>query len=365
MIKNIELTNYKCFDELSIRLSEMTVIAGQNSAGKSSVIQALLLLRQSYNGKLEDFNSQFIFNGNLADLKDAFAVHCIKGTGDNIRIAVSDSHVEDDDFWADISGTEEKAVVKGTVSNNYKTALKQSSLFSSDFIYLYANRLSPQVTYMKGVDHFTHSRIGDRTGHLAGFRLQQALDDNEEVGIDALCFSPDLKKVSDNVSMWLGHVMGESLTVTTEGQKDENEVAIVYKQNGIPVSPVNMAFGYTYVLPIIFVLMTATPDSLIIIENPEAHLHPSAQLRLGELLAKAAQQGVQIIVETHSDHLLNGIRVAAKKKEIESSKVSIHYFWKDKDGHYDNEIELLQDGTLGAWPEGFFDEWEKALQSIM
>lgn len=72
----------------------------------------------------------------------------------------------------------------------------------------------------------------------------------------------------------------------------------------------NVGFGLTYSLPIFVAVLSSRPGSLILLENPEAHLHPKGQSRLGEFLAIAASQGIQIVAETHSDHVLNGVRVA-------------------------------------------------------
>ncbi|WP_180834594.1 AAA family ATPase, partial [Vibrio parahaemolyticus] len=66
------------------------------------------------------------------------------------------------------------------------------------------------------------------------------------------------------------------------------------------------------VLPIVLALLVTKPGGLVIIENPEAHLHPKGQSYLGRLIQRTAEAGVQVIIETHSDHLLNGIRVAAR-----------------------------------------------------
>jgi len=75
-------------------------------------------------------------------------------------------------------------------------------------------------------------------------------------------------------------------------------------------------FGLSYTLPVITALLVGTliPNSLVIIENPEAHLHPRGQTEIARLIALCAQVGTQIIIETHSDHLFDGIRIAAKNK---------------------------------------------------
>ena len=96
-------------------------------------------------------------------------------------------------------------------------------------------------------------------------------------------------------------------------------------------------------------------------------MHPQGQLALGELLSLAAADGVQLIVETHSDHVLNGIRLATKRRLLSSDRVALHFFTR---AHLtgDSEIEspaLLEGGKLSNWPKGFFDQWEKSLDALL
>ena len=89
---------------------------------------------------------------------------------------------------------------------------------------------------------------------------------------------------------------------------------------------------------------------------------------LGELIAAAGAGGVQVIVETHSDHILNGIRVAVKRGKLESEKTGLFYFYKDRDDSYKHKVVcpiLDANGRLNEWPEGFFDEWDNALLELM
>lgn len=133
--------------------------------------------------------------------------------------------------------------------------------------------------------------------------------------------------------------------------------------------PVNVGFGISYCLPIIVALLKAKPDDLVILENPEAHLHPQGQRKVGELIARAAQGCVQVIVETHSDHILNGIRLAVKQKVLEKEKVKLYYFCtKSENGvtlHTFEEPRLDDNGRLNFWPKGFFDEWDNTLLELL
>lgn len=107
------------------------------------------------------------------------------------------------------------------------------------------------------------------------------------------------------------------------------------------------------------------------IENPEAHLHPKAQSKLAELMALAAQNGVQILIETHSDHIVNGTLVAVRKSEtlqgIAPDKVKIHYFLRSDSQHTTSVINLpvLEGGQIKNPPAGFFDQIETDLETLM
>ena len=114
-------------------------------------------------------------------------------------------------------------------------------------------------------------------------------------------------------------------------------------------------------------LLTAKEDDLILIENPEAHLHPAGQSKLGELIALVAESGVQLFIETHSDHLMNGIRVAVAKKQLDNHNVSLFNFTGNTNDH-SAKIEqpyIDERGRLSHWPDGFFDEWENQLDELL
>jgi predicted ATPase len=130
--------------------------------------------------------------------------------------------------------------------------------------------------------------------------------------------------------------------------------------------PQNVGFGLTQIFPIIVALLAAQVGDMLLIENPEVHLHPRAQQDIGTLIARVAASGVQCIVETHSDHVLNGIRLAVKKGIAWPEDIAIHFFSQDEKG----ETSVLSphvdmSGRLDAWPEGFFDQFDSALSQLL
>lgn len=133
--------------------------------------------------------------------------------------------------------------------------------------------------------------------------------------------------------------------------------------------PTNIGFGVTYVLPVILALLKAETGSIVVLENPECHLHPKGQRMIGELIARCVSSGVQIFLETHSDHVLNGIRIAAKKELINHEDVALFFISRPIDSCDKQSIiqqpKILKNGKLDFWPDDFFDEWEKALDDIL
>ena len=158
----------------------------------------------------------------------------------------------------------------------------------------------------------------------------------------------------DNINCWLS-IVSSNTSITYERDVKQNEFNPYY--NGI--LPTETAYGLSFTLPIITALLySEINNQILLIENPEAHLHPAAQSKLGELIALAANSGKQVIVETHSDHIINGIRIAAQNKKIKSDDVKFYFLKRDSfDVETSIEIpKLLPDGKLNCWPNGFFDQ---------
>jgi CRISPR-associated Cas5-like protein len=129
--------------------------------------------------------------------------------------------------------------------------------------------------------------------------------------------------------------------------------------------PANIGYGLSYAFPVLVALLTAQEGQLVVIDSPEAHLHPSAQSRMGRLLAHFAAAGVQILVETHSDHLLNGVRLAVKNRTLPHVDVRIHFFTgATSEGHGVLSPAIDPDGRIDEWPDGFLDQSEKDLSQL-
>jgi predicted ATPase len=177
----------------------------------------------------------------------------------------------------------------------------------------------------------------------------------------------------DQVEAWLGTVSpGVRLHITPYRSMDSVNVQYSFIA-GRDVSnryrSTNVGFGLTYTLPVLVATLASRANSLLLIENPEAHLHPRGQICLARLLALAAQHGVQVLVETHSDHILNGVRLAVYERAVDHSKVQLHFFERSVSGdqtkHTVVSPELDANARIDAWPQGFFDEWDRSLDALL
>jgi predicted ATPase len=124
--------------------------------------------------------------------------------------------------------------------------------------------------------------------------------------------------------------------------------------------PIHVGFGLTQVLPIIIAALSASSEDILLIENPEVHLHPAGQALMGQFLAEVAHAGVQVIVETHSDHVLNGIRRFVKAGRIQPEQLAIHFFRpRSTDVAQVVSPQMDASGNIDTWPDGFFDQFDK------
>ena len=133
--------------------------------------------------------------------------------------------------------------------------------------------------------------------------------------------------------------------------------------------PENVGFGISYSLHVVVALLKAKPGDLLIIENPESHIHPRGQAELGKLIALVAQNDIQVIIETHSDHILNGIRVGIKEHNVLTDRTALFYFEKvvTESEQYSqiSNIGVDKNGELSNYPPNLLAEWSNQLLKLL
>ena len=171
-----------------------------------------------------------------------------------------------------------------------------------------------------------------------------------------------------NIEAWMNEISpGTRLEFVYDRQIDTGSLRVGQKGDlTISQRPTNVGFGLSYTLPVVASLLGAEKGDLLLIENPEAHLHPIGQTKMGELLARAAQSGVQVVVETHSDHLIDGARIAVRDKVLSPENGIVLFCSKSAITHLSRveEVSFLDNGELDNWPEGFCDQSLKNLSKL-
>jgi len=393
MIKRIGLTNFKCYrEETAVSLAQVTLLTGANAKGKSTVLQAILMMRQSIEHD-EDTN-QLILNGNCVQLgafneiKNSYTpiqtpvkFTFIAADGDSeISLEYTFERNKEDDFVGDIqklkikTGTEpekEKLFEKNNMPRLKKfipvDGLINEKQLPVDFLkvhYIAADRLGPQKFYeKKTMGKFINvGARGENVANVLHLKADDPVDERLYLGKDALTLEQQAEE-------WLREIFGDA-KITLIGKEADSSI-LTLLLNSRPTDkrykPSNIGFGYSYILPIIISGLIAQPGEILIVENPEAHLHPKAQSRLTQFLCRVASCGIQVMIESHSEHILNTIRICIKNKDFLFTPVdaSLLYFADDKKGPTVIHIPINDDGSIDTWPPDFFDQSEKDLQTLL
>lgn len=371
-IDRIAIKNFKSLKNVEINLGQLTLFAGINSSGKSSIIQALLLIKENIN-TLQVLNSQeypelqalgfntLLNSGEYADLGNKKQWLSYDSSHDNIS------------FQLKSNGDSLQMLIETKASFDLKKSKGDNKLLrifdDNHFCYLKTDRASPANDFPYSEEKIAQGLIGMK-GELTAHYL--STNNRQSLKIKALRHPESLTEhLLENVSMWLKEI-SKGVSVSATPYPELERVALSYQyeygdNTTAKLSPLNVGFGLTYVLPVIVAILKAESEDLVIIENPESHLHPKGQAKIAELFAIAAHNGVQIIVETHSDHFLNGLRVATKNKIIMPEESQIYYCYKDN-GELNTSVQSINidaEGKLSDWPSGFFDEWDNQLDKLL
>lgn len=333
MIKNVHIENYKCFDEADIALKPLTIVTGLNSTGKSTLIQSILLPEmEGRNYRIGGISTHYA------------AIKCKYSKKDSIIIRV-----------------------------DYEEGTKEAKFAQNNEEPLFPlNNAGCKTTYGKGLYYLAANRnIGDTCHLLPLVNGEADLSDGLNVfNIFELEKNnpviPELRRYVESdtlqaqLNYWLSFVTQQQIEFQTE-KVTEQLLVLKYKSDGIPnIAPSNIGTGVTFLAEVLVTCLRAHKGDVILLENPEIHLHPSAQAKLGAFLVFIAHAGIQVIAETHCEHLIDWVQYAVYDHEIDPTDVTILYKSSIVDPF--QVIPIQVGGKFGvAFPEGFFDATLKEL----
>ena len=369
MLQQLELNTFKCFELLRLPLGSLTLLCGTNASGKSSVLQSIVLLHQTMRD--HEWSSRLMLNGSLTRLgtvtdvvdqltgRGSFDIGLInqdidcrwKFSGDRQDMSLRVDRVETGDIVHD-----NPAELRFLLPVDAPLASISLASQVRDLTYITAEREGPRETYPVEDQHAV--RVVGPRGENAVSVLYRGRD--EQIATELMV---------EGIAPTLLHQLGARLAsffpacaIDVQQVPNANAVTLGIRTSSDTgfLRPVHCGFGITQILPIIVATLSVTKGSLLLIENPEVHLHPAGQALMGQLLADAAHAGIQTIVETHSDHVLNGIRRSVKSERILADEVAIHFLrQRSPDAAQVLSPTLDSSGNIDVWPEGFFDQFDK------
>ena len=416
MITHIRMKNFKSWkDSGEVQLAPLTGFFGTNSSGKSSLLQMLLLLKQT----AERSNAEeIIFFGdnnsyvNLGDFREVIHGHNVEESlelgfkckfqdplkiriiqrrndhpntilvnvpGFNFKTVImqkegelnidtfsyqtSSFNLEKVSHQTDILFNGERAGVARDIKNCYgvymeeKSELGQllkqlSSLFEKQFddvYYLGPTRVNPKRFYQWEGGHPEHSgQWGNETIDAllsARVRNLETPHDKEDVPIEK------------RISYWLKKMdlaYTFSLDWKSQGTKTY-EVRIQKTSSSPPVTLVDMGYGLGQFLPVLVLCYYAPEGSTLILEQPGIHLHPMIQSELADLLIEVVtKRKLQILLESHSEHLLNRLQRHIAEEKISVDKTVLYFCRNDEGVSNIERLNMDEFGNISNWPKNFF-----------
>ena len=375
MITSLSIYNFKAFQHTQeVKLGTFTLLTGINGRGKSSFLQILLLLSQSMRNSDKHTPINMLMNGDwlqLGEFQDMINVY-----SEEVSIGI---HLHTD----------------ASVDNDYE--LSYTKIEGEPYLgELYSMKVNGEETFSEAS---SYENNGDKntekiapafSGYTSLIRLQnmyyvaaeRSSAKDEEVlsplsaKVHLDCQGKNVLNViyrqGDEFQKELETLLGTIFEGATFKIVSDNKSLRLYMDavnNGKNFRPINVGYGYSYVLTLLTAGLMAKDGETIIIENPEAHLHPSAQAAMMRFfIEKVITKGVQVFMETHSDHIVNASLLAVRQEKLTNKQMHILFFNRSNVSSKDviiHNLEITNKGRVKNPPKNFCDQYAMDLRLLM
>ncbi|HBV2347391.1 TPA: DUF3696 domain-containing protein, partial [Klebsiella pneumoniae] len=352
-----------CFIDCDIEINQLNFLVGINSVGKSSIIQSILLPLQSVH------DTDIELNGPLINLGDHNDILNIEAADDSIRINIQTN--DESCTWGFEKGYVNNGLPKFSLpllhgENSWVKELK------NNFQFISAERWGPRDN-VPVIQSHRKGWLGKNGEHLIDY-LYSLINEATASEINLPENDPRIhaeassSTIISSIEAWLGEISpGVAFDINVYKEAHIGWGMFNYGGDSKKYRAGNIGFGISYSLSIIAAIIGAKKGDVLLIENPEAHIHPRGQSKLGQLIACAAEAGIQLLVETHSEHIINGARIAVRKNILQHDKLFIYYFEKPLNtiSPIIKQIKSDKRASLDQWPEGFFDQTVIDMETII
>ena len=343
MITGIVLENFKCFPWVSINPKRVTAFVGPNGTGKSSVIQAFALLKQTVvradttdDFWRPDYTRVLVTEGSLAKIRNQEDMPFHKGGHfSKLRIAGHQSGERDTGFQfsyaADLYGNR-LSNTGGRGQEHWDPTLKKLKI----------------VPAIRGLTRLVY-KLGDEL--VDDIALKEGVANQEDQTATNLGYTqPRIQQLS----LLLQRITGVGLQADTVPPQS---VEVKSLTPSGPVNIVSEGFGTNSLIMLLLQLVSAEKGATVMIEEPEIHLHPKAQTEVASVLAEVAKEdGKQVIMTTHSGHITGRLLTLVAEGTLTPDDVAIYAFEKDEAGVCTaKDLRVNSDGTIEGGINDFFE----------
>lgn len=441
MLKKLSLSNFKSFQKMEeLEIRNLTVVVGRNSCGKSSLMQSLLLLKQTLDSQNTTplcLEGKYLKYSNLKELSFGLPpVHTAKigyelflsdkenKVSGKVKIGFKNSK-ENELYIPKLSECIVELEKNGEMASTSFTSISKSkakAIFKG-FVQHFEKEGSGELSGVKVIFHkflpehiqLSFTKNGDKKEKEIKIPFFVAMD--EEIDLTSLLnselknirylspiratperayvhYSQDVSSLNEDGSN-SAHILWAKREHTVKWKKKNHKLSkavnecidtiglsqeispdkvgdIIYKVgiresiSGSNVSLADVGFGYSQVIPIILLGLLSSKENLMLIEQPEIHLHPSSAGNLADLFLGFVEDDKRFIIETHSQEFINKLRLRVIQNPELKKKINI-VFVEQNNGEPSSikQFEIDEQGMFPEWPNGFLDESKKLADAII